>query len=220
MSSFQKPFAQQKSAIAGWHLETAGKILFKDVVKNAKPTVLIGVTGQAGAFTEEIVRDMAKNVDRPIIFPLSNPTTKSEAHPEDLLKWTDGKAIIGTGSPFGKVMKNGKLFRIDQTNNSYIFPGMGLGLVAVKAKRVTEAMFMAAARALADKSPSKMDPEANLLPLVSQIREVSFDVALAVAKKAVEEGHSDCPLDQIEQRIRNKMWTPSYLPYTRTKSKK
>ncbi len=210
---FQKPFAQKSAAVAHWKTEETGKINFKDVVKNAKPTLLIGVSGQGGAFTEEIVREMASNVDRPIIFPLSNPTSKSEAIPEDLLKWTNGKAIIGTGSPFGTVHKNGKAFRIDQTNNSYIFPGMGLGIVAVGATRVSDAMFMAAARALADASPSKDNPEANLLPLISQIREISYEVALAVAKTAVAEGHATCPLNQIEDRIRQKMWDPDYLPY-------
>ena len=215
--SFQQPFAQKTAAISNWKIDAPGKIGFKDVVRNAKPTLLIGVSGQAGAFTEEIVREMASHIDRPIIFPLSNPTSKSEATPEDLLKWTDGKAIIGTGSPFGTVVKNGKNFRIDQTNNSYIFPGMGLGLVAVQARRVTDAMFMAAARALADSSPSKTDPEANLLPFVSNIRQISYNVALAVAKTAVQEGHSDCPPDQIEHRIHQKMWTPDYLPYKKVK---
>jgi malate dehydrogenase (oxaloacetate-decarboxylating) len=215
---FQKPFAQQINAVKDWKLEVEGKINFKDVVKNAKPTLLIGVSGQGSAFTEEIVREMASHVDRPIIFPLSNPTSKSEAIPTDLLKWTDGKAIIGTGSPFGVVQKNGKSFRIDQTNNSYIFPGMGLGIVAANSKRVTDSMFMAAARALAEASPSKTDPEANLLPLLSKIREISFNVAVAVAQTAVKEGHSDCPLDQIEHRIRQKMWSPDYLPYKKIKS--
>lgn len=214
---FQEPFAQKLSAIAEWKLEEPGQISFKDVIKNAKPTLLIGVSGQGGAFTEEIIREMATHVDRPIIFPLSNPTSKSEATPEDLLKWTDGKAIIGTGSPFGTVNKNGKNFRIDQTNNSYIFPGMGLGLLAVKARRVTDGMFMAAARALADASPSKTDPEANLLPLLSKIREISFKVALAVAQTAVKEGHSDCPVEKIEHEIRKNMWTPDYLPYKKVK---
>ena len=218
LSSFQKPFAQLRQNIQNWHLESPGKIGFMDVVRNAKPTLLIGVSGQGGAFTEEIVLEMAKNVDRPIIFPLSNPTSKSEATPEDLLRWTHGKAIIGTGSPFGYVVKNGKNFRIDQTNNSYIFPGMGLGITAVQSRRVTDAMFMAAAKALAECSPSKHDPEANLLPLVSKIREVSFEVAMAVAKCAIEEGHSDCRLDQIEEKIRKKMWTPQYLPYVRGKN--
>jgi malate dehydrogenase (oxaloacetate-decarboxylating) len=212
---FQKPFAQPASILSRWKLETPGKVTLKDVVKNAKPTLLIGVSGQGGAFTEEVIREMATHVDRPIIFPLSNPTSKSEATPEDLLKWTDGKAIIGTGSPFGTVNKNGKHFRIDQTNNSYIFPGLGLGIVAVQSRRVTDAMFMAAARALADCSPSKTDSEANLLPLLSKIREISFHVALAVAKTAVKEGHSDCPENEIEQRIRQKMWTPDYLPYVK-----
>ncbi len=202
---FQRPFAQPKP---DWAHAT-----LLDVIKNVKPTLLIGVSGQGGAFTEEIVREMAKHVQFPIIFPLSNPTSKSEANPVDLLNWTNGKAIIGTGSPFGTVEKNGKPFKIDQTNNSYIFPGMGLGLIAVKSKRVTDSMFMAAAEALAETSPSKIDPQDNLLPPLSRIREISFLVAKAVATEAVTLGLSDCPKDQIEKRIRQKMWTPDYANY-------
>jgi malate dehydrogenase (oxaloacetate-decarboxylating) len=120
---------------------------------------------------------------------------------------------MGTGSPFGFIQKDGQLFRVDQTNNSYIFPGMGLGLIATKATRVTDAMFMAAAKALAECSPSALDPTANLLPPLSSIREVSYKVALAVAKEAVHAGLTDCPLEEIENRIRSNMWTPAYPTY-------
>ncbi len=210
---FQKPFVQEKEKLAGWQLELSDKINFKDVVRNVHPTLLIGVSGQGGIFTEEIVREMAAHTPRPIIFPLSNPTTKSEATPADLIEWTQGTAIIGTGSPFGIIQKEGKPFRVDQTNNSYIFPGMGLGLIAVKASRVTDAMFMAAAKALAECSPAALDPAANLLPPLNSIRDVSFKVALAVAKEAVGAGLTDCPLAEIEQRIRLNMWTPGYPTY-------
>jgi malate dehydrogenase (oxaloacetate-decarboxylating) len=202
---FQKPFAQPKPKWDGSTL--------LEVVKHAKPNLLIGVSGQGGAFTEEVIREMKKHAPHPIVFPLSNPTSKSEATPEDILAWTDNKAIIGTGSPFPEI--NGK--RIDQTNNSYIFPGLGLGLVAVQAKRCTDGMFMAAAKALAECSPSKEDPEANLLPPLSHIREVSFQVALATAKEAIREKLSDCHLKDVESRIRKKMWTPGYLPYKKVK---
>lgn len=210
---FQKPFAQAKEKVAHWNLEQPDKINLKDVVRNVHPTLLIGVSGQMGIFTEEIVREMAAHTPRPIIFPLSNPTQRSEATPSDLLHWTQGTVIMGTGSPFGTLQKDGKSFRVDQTNNCYIFPGMGLGLISVKAKRVTDAMFMKAAITLADCSPSLLDLTANLLPPISSIREVSYKVAVAVAKEAVESGLSDCPMEEIEHRIRLNMWTPAYPTY-------
>ncbi len=211
---FQIPFAQPKTLLKSWTLTTPGHALLLDVVKNVQPTILIGVSGQPKIFTEEIVREMARHVDCPIILPLSNPTSRSEASPIDLLHWTNDRAVIGTGSPFGEVVKNGKNYRIDQTNNCYIFPGMGLGLIAVKAKRVTDKMFMIAAKALADCSPAKDDPEANLLPPLDQVREVSFKVALAVAREAVKEKLADAySEEQIISLVQKKMWEPAYLPY-------
>lgn len=211
---FQIPFAQSKSNISHWTYATPNTISLYDVIANAHPTLLIGVSGQPGIFTEEIVRTMAAHVERPIIFPLSNPTTSSEATPFDLLKWTDERAIIGTGSPFSDVIKNGEKFRIDQTNNCYIFPGMGLGLMAVKASRVTDDMFMAAANVLADCSPAKTHPNANLLPPLTHIREVSVKVAVAVAKEAIAAGLADFkPTEPLENYILNMMWIPEYIPY-------
>jgi len=211
---FQKPFAQDKNKVASWNCENPYEISLSDVVKNVRPTLLIGVSGQAGAFTEEIVREMATHVERPVIFPLSNPTERSEATPADLMKWTREKAIIGTGSPFKDITKHGKPFRVDQTNNCYIFPGLGLGLIAVNAKLITETMFMTAAKALAECSPAKIDPEANLLPPLNDIREVSFKVALAVAKEAIASGLADVDsTENLENRIRGLMWKPEYLPY-------
>ncbi len=212
--SFQKPFAQERNSLITWNCSDPNNISLKDVVTHAKPTLLIGVSGQAGIFTEEIIKIMAKNVDRPVIFPLSNPTTQSEAIPSDLMAWTNERAIIGTGSPFGLITKKGILFRVDQTNNCYIFPGIGLGLIAVKAKFVTDKMFMAAAFALADCSPAKVNPEANLLPPLTEIRQVSFKVAYAVAQEAISAGLGKLPTGiTLEQHIRNKMWEPEYLPY-------
>lgn len=211
--SFQQKFVQQKNNIANWKVDST-TINLLDVVTNAKPHVLIGVSGQPNIFTEQVVREMASHVKNPIIFPLSNPTSRSEAVPEDLLKWTNGAAIIGTGSPFPNVVKNGKSFRIDQTNNAYIFPGMGLGLIAVNAKVVTDKMFMLAAKALANCSPAKNDLNANLLPSFKDIRHVSYEVAYAVAKEAVSAGNATAYTDdEIQKRIQDKMWVPSYLPY-------
>lgn len=215
---FQKPFAQAKNDIAGWKLDDSNFISLKDVVKNIHPTLLIGVSGQPGIFTEEIVREMALHVERPVIFPLSNPTPRAEATPADLMRWTNDKAIISTGSPFEDIVKNGKPFRIDQTNNCYIFPGLGLGLIAVKAKRVTEEMFIAAAKALAETSPSKNNPNANLLAPLSDIRKVSYQVAIATAKEAISSGLAGfIPSEDLEKYLSHYMWKPEYLPYRRIK---
>lgn len=214
LKPFQAKFMQAKAKIGGWQCEHNGIITLKDVVKNVHPTLLIGVSGQPGAFSEEIVREMAKNVKRPAIFPLSNPTSRCEATPNDLLLWTQGQAVIGTGSPFPDVVKNGRPFRVDQTNNAYIFPGMGLGLVAAKIPRVSDGMFMVAAQALADCSPTKNNPDANLLPPLTEIREVSFKVAMALVKQAIKEKQIPAISDeQIIHRIREKMWQADYVPY-------
>lgn len=215
---FQEEFMQKKAHLSSWKISNPTNISLLETVQNAKPTVLVGVSGQPGIFTEQVVKAMLQNVKRPVIFPLSNPTSRSEAEPADLMKWTNEKAVIGTGSPFPEVMKNGKPFRVDQTNNAYIFPGMGLGIIVVKASRVSDKMFMAAACALADCSPAKHDPSANLLPPFTDIREVSFKVAMAVAKQAIEEKLAKPISDsELEKQIRDAMWTPHYQPYKRIK---
>jgi malate dehydrogenase (oxaloacetate-decarboxylating) len=210
----QQPFVQSRFAIATWNLEHKDRVSLLDVVRNAKPTAFIGVSGQAGAFTEEVVRAMAAAVERPVIFPLSNPTSRSEAKPADLLKWTNGLALIGTGSPFAAVSWNGREVPIDQTNNSYIFPGLGLGVLSVNAQRVTDTMFMAAAKCLAELSPARLSRSGRLLPPVSELRSVSCSVAKAVALQAITDGVAD-PLDEqtVESRIRSNVWEPVYLPY-------
>ncbi len=203
--SFQKSFAQPSSLSSN---------TLQEVVEYAHPTLLIGVSGQPGAFNEAVIRKMASFVERPIIFPLSNPTSRCEAHPADLFKWTDGRAIAGTGSPFGTVQKNGAPWAVDQTNNCYIFPGIGLGLIAVKARLVSDDMFIVAAEALADCSPAKANPQANLLPPLADIRQVSQKVALAVAKQAIKEGLASIDShDDLEKIIADTMWVPEYVPY-------
>jgi len=178
--------------------------------------VLIGVSGQPGMFTEDVVRRMAGAVARPVIFPLSNPVSRSEATPADLLHWTDGRALIGTGSPFPPVDVDGTALTADQTNNAYVFPGVGLGVLAVRARRVSEGMFTAAAKALAAISPAARDPRQNLLPPVRELRSVALTVAAAVARQARAEGlceeFDDTALDQL---IARKMWDPVYRPYYR-----
>ncbi len=211
---FQEKLVKPKQLIANWKCENNNLISLKDVIKNLHPNALLGVSGQVGIFTEELVREMAKHAIKPIIMPLSNPITHSEATPNDLMLWTDNRAVIGTGSPFGNIIKNGKPFRVDQTNNVYIFPGMGLGLIAVKAKQVSDKMFMVAAKALANCSPAKHDPQANLLPPLTQVREVSYQVALAVAKEAVRSQLADFLTEEdIEKTIKSNMWIPQYVPY-------
>ncbi len=211
---FQEPFAQARAAVAGWRLEHPDRIGLLDVVANAKPTVLIGVSGQHGIFTERIVRAMAAGVARPVIFPLSNPVSRSEATPQDLETWSQGRAIIGTGSPFPPITRNGRSVTLDQTNNAYVFPGVGLGALAVGARRVSDRMFKAAAAALAGVSPARLDPTAHLLPAVADLRGVSVAVAQAVAKAARADGLCE-PLadDAIAGRIAAKMWDPVYRPY-------
>ncbi len=209
----QIPFAQPRSAVSGW----AGTGLV-DVARNAKPTVLIGVSAQPGAFTEEAVRAMAAHVERPVIFPLSNPTSRAEATPESLVAWTEGRALIGTGSPFAPVTHNGRAVPIAQSNNAYIFPGVGLGILASRARSVTDAMFTAAARALAALSPARSDPHAPLLPPVSELRRVAVAVALPVAQQAIADGVADAADDDtLRARIAAQIWEPLYRPYRRKK---
>lgn len=200
----QVPFAQPRAAVADWKLSASGPIGLLDVIVNARPTTLIGVSGQPGVFTEGIVRAMAAVAERPVIFPLSNPTSRSEARPADLLQWTDGRAIVGAGSPFPGV---------DQTNNSYVFPGVGLGVLSVHAERVTDAMFMAAAEALAELSPARLDKHARLLPPVSELRSVAVTVARAVANRAIKDGVAEeRDEERVEELIRANVWEPAYRP--------
>jgi malate dehydrogenase (oxaloacetate-decarboxylating) len=225
LESFQLPFVQPRAAIAGWKLQQPERIGLFDVISNARPSTLIGVSGQPGTFTEEIVRAMAAGVARPVIFPLSNPTSRSEATPQDLMAWTEERAVIGAGSPFPPLVRHGKPMAVDQTNNAYIFPGVGLGVLAMNARRVTDSMFMAAAKALAGTSPAAHDPEDTLLPAVSRLREVAEVVGNAVAKQAQLDGVAE-PRDgdmrdgnkddrQIAEAVRATMWQPAYQPYRR-----
>jgi malate dehydrogenase (oxaloacetate-decarboxylating) len=212
----QRPFAAPRSAIAGWRLADHQRIGLFDVVANARPTVLIGVSGQPKSFTEGVVRKMAEGCERPVIFPLSNPTERSEADPADLLEWTGGRALVGTGSPFPPVIRDGRTVPVDQTNNCYIFPGVGLGVLAARARRVTDAMFMAAAKALAAGSPARETRAPPLLPPLDKIRPVSASVALAVARQAVKDGVAEpTSAEALEERIARIVWEPAYRPYIR-----
>jgi malate dehydrogenase (oxaloacetate-decarboxylating) len=159
---------------------------------------------------------MASHVRRPVIFPLSNPTERAEATPAEIDAWTDGRAVIGTGSPFPPIKRNGRDFRVDQTNNAYVYPGIGLAAIAVKARRISDGMFLAAARALAELSPAKRDPEANLLAPLVEIRKLSFHVALAVGRRAQADGVADPISDEaLATAVHAKMWEPLYASYRR-----
>jgi len=220
ITTAQTPFAQRHESVAPWMLESPNEISLLDVMRNAKPTVLVGVSGQRGAFTETVVRTMAEHAERPVIFPLSNPTSRSEATPEHLLAWTNGRALIGTGSPFEPVAWDGKMIPINQTNNSYIFPGVGLGVLAVCARRVTDAMFMVAGKAVAAMSPTANDKNGRLLPPVAQLRDVSIAVAKAVARQAQADGVADpCDEATLSKRIKALFWEPHYQPYYRSGEK-
>jgi malate dehydrogenase (oxaloacetate-decarboxylating) len=214
----QQPFARKQSELEDWKLTTAEEIDLLDVVRNAKPIILIGVSGQPGAFTEEVVREMAKHTDHPVIFPLSNPTSRAEATPENLLKWTEGRALVGTGSPFDPVEIDGKLIPITQTNNSYIFPGLALGILAARATRVSDAMIMASAKALAALSPTQVDRNASLLPPIADSRQVAMVVAEAVGKQAMAEGIAEVTdVEALKRELHAYVWEPVYLPYERLK---
>jgi len=210
----QMALVQPRSAVAGWKLEHPDRIGLLDVVVNARPTTLIGVSGQPGVFTEEVLRRMAQSERRPVIFPLSNPTSRAEATPETLVKWTEGRAVIGTGSPFPAVSWEGRPVPVAQANNSYIFPGLGLGILAVGARRVTESMFMAAAKGLAAISPARHGPTERLLPPVDRLREVSLAVAVAAARQAQADGVAECcDGETLQTRIRGEVWEPVYRSY-------
>ncbi|HLZ21794.1 MAG TPA: NAD-dependent malic enzyme [Ktedonobacterales bacterium] len=184
----------------------------EDVVAHVHPTILIGTAAEPAAFTERIVREMARHVQRPIIFPLSNPTAKSEASPADLVAWTDGRALIATGSPYPDVTFANRVIPIGQCNNMFIFPGMGLGILASGARFVTQDMFVAAAQALSACSPARQNPTASLYPAIEDVREVSRRVAIAVAHAAQHAGvaPSYAP-DEMEKRITAAMWKPRYV---------
>ena len=211
----QLAYARPEAEVRGWR-SPAGTIALRHVVRHVKPSVLIGVSGQAGMFTEEIVREMARHVDRPIILPLSNPTSRCEALPQDLIDWTGGRAIVSTGSPFGMARRNGEIVRIDQTNNSYIFPGLALGIVASSAGRVTDAMVRAAARELARLAPTRTDKTGSLLPPLSDARRLSRSIALAVGRQAIRDGHAlVADEESLQAELDRNIWEPAYVPYER-----
>jgi malate dehydrogenase (oxaloacetate-decarboxylating) len=210
LRDFQVPYARPADEVRGWARDDNG-IGLLEVVRRVKPTILIGVSTIPGAFTEEVVREMAAHVERPIIMPLTNPTSLSEAVPEDLIAWTGGRALIATGSPFAPVRRDGVLHTIGQANNALVFPGIGLGTIVARAEHVSDGMLTAAAGAVAALTDVGVEG-ASLLPDVERLREVSYAVATAVATRAAAEGIAKGPVDRLGERVRAAMWEPVYVP--------
>jgi malate dehydrogenase (oxaloacetate-decarboxylating) len=208
MYDFQLPYAHPAGEVAGWSSGGDG-IRLADVVANVRPTMLIGTSTQAGAFTEAIVKDMADHVERPIIMPLSNPTSRAEALPEDLITWTGGRALVATGSPFAPVEHQDRSYRIAQANNALVFPGLGLGVTVARARRISDRMIAAAADAVARLSDATA-PGSPLLPPVEDLRTVSAAVAIAVAVAAQDEGLAQVTVDNPVQQVYQAMWRPEY----------
>jgi malate dehydrogenase (oxaloacetate-decarboxylating) len=212
---FQQRLARKRAELDSIAHAEADRVSFMETIKAVKPTILIGVSGQPGLFTEAVIREMAQHVDRPIIFPLSNPTSRAEAQPADILAWTEGRAIIGTGSPFTPVDYGGHTFPIAQTNNVYIFPGLGLGVLALAIPRVSDGMLMASSRALAEAAPAaEGDAVPRLLPPLSDVRSVSRHIAIKVGLAAAAEGLIPAATEaEIAARVDATIWEPAYPPY-------
>ena len=211
LSPEQSVYAQPEDRVSGWPRTSNGHIGLANVSGKIEATILIGLSTVGGAFSESIVREIARKVQRPIIFPLSNPTSKSEAKADDLIRWTDGRALVATGSPFAPVSYGGHRIPIAQCNNIFIFPAMGLGVVASGARRVTDAMMLGAARALAVNSPALKDPSGSLLPPLTDIRRVATQIALAVGIEAQKEGLAPkLAEDELRHRVTAAQWIPAY----------
>ena len=209
LSEGQRSFAQPASSVAGWGL--SGPAQLADVVHHVDVGVLLGLSTAAGAFTEPIVRELAAKAERPIIFPLSNPTSRAEAHPAELDEWTDGRALIATGSPFAPLRRDGVERPVAQCNNAYIFPAMGLAVTAAQATRVTDEMMRAAAASLGDASPALSNPDAPLLPAWNEVPDIAMRIALAVGRQAVADGVAPKRTDdELAARIDEVRWVPEY----------
>lgn len=217
MEGYKQSLAQPKTCIEDWAFEGDTPNLLETVV-NSKATCLMGLSGQPGAFGEDVVRAAAKNTARPIIFPLSNPTASSEALPEDLFTWTDGKVMVATGSPFEPVLWDGQKHAIGQGNNAFIFPGLGFGAILCRASQITEGMVLEASYALADYTAAHEPAMGAIYPPVDQLREASIAVAARVIERAVADGVAQCPEEghgRLEDYVRDKAWSADYLPFRR-----
>ena len=214
LQAFQQPLVQLQSRVSAW--PTPAPLGLQQVVEQGKITVLIGVSGQPGLFTQDIIEQLCRNTAKPIVLPLSNPTSRVEGTPSDIIHWSQGKAIVATGSPFSPVAYNDSIIEISQCNNSYIFPGIGLGVLVVAAKSISDNMLMAASQALADAAMA-YQPKNGLLPPLSEIKTVSKKIAKAVALQAIEDGLALPVAEEVlEQELVNQFWQPEYRQYRRT----
>ncbi len=205
---FQVPYARPAAEGSEVQVKRGGRGL-SEVVAHVHPTMLIGTSTRTGAFNEQIVREMARHIPRPIIFPLSNPTAKAEAVPEDLIRWTEGRALVATGSPFPPVRYEGVTYKVAQANNALVFPGLGLGTIVARARHISDGMLLASAEAVA-RLTNAQQPGAALLPQVQDLRSVSAAVAVEVARTAGEEGLAQADTDDLIQRVHEAMWQPEY----------
>ncbi len=217
LPDFQKPYARKRSEVKKWDVANQGDISLLEVVKNAKATILIGCSTVKGAFNKAIVTQMAKNIARPVIMPLSNPNSRCEADPKDLIEWTDAKAIIAAGSPFPEVHYKGKVYEVSQGNNAFIFPGLGLGAIAVKATKMSDSMIRAACHTLSAFSPLRKSLDNPVLPPIHDAVTISTAVAIAVAKEAIKEGLSSVKAREsdAEALVKKAQWKPEYVPLTK-----
>jgi malate dehydrogenase (oxaloacetate-decarboxylating) len=213
LSDAQAKYARASAEVADWHRDqTVGGIPLAEVVRRVHPTVLIGTSARGGAFTEEIVKDMAAHADRPVIMPMSNPTELAEARPADLIEWTGGRALVATGSPFPPVEYRTTRYVIGQANNALVFPGLGLGAISVRATKITDGMLSAAAHAVASLVDTSTEG-APLLPEVAALRDTSVTVAIAVAEAAVADGVAATEIRaDLPGHVRALMWQPAYRP--------
>ncbi len=209
MRDFQRPYARSAEEVKYWTVQDPEDIDLIEVVRNVQPTILIGTSARSGAFSEEVVREMAAHCERPIIMPLSNPTSRAEAVPADLIEWTEGRALVATGSPFTPVEYRGVSYEIAQANNALVFPGLGLGVIVSKASRVSDRMIAAAAEAVADMQ-GVVPRGKSLLPSVKHLRMASGVVAVKVAQSAYKEGLSEIKLEDPVQEVYEAMWQPQY----------
>lgn len=214
MTDAQKPYARSPEEIKAWTFNEKLHPSLTDTVRHVKPTILIGCSAQTGAFSQDIIETMAVTCERPIIFPLSNPDEKCEAQPADILNWTQGKALIATGTAFPAVEYQNRMVEIAQCNNALVFPGIGLGIMAVSATRLTKDMILAAAEALCQFAPSKKDSFLPLLPSLDNAQTVAKAIAVAVARCAIESGYAQTNQDKdLEQLVEDMFWEPRYLPF-------
>jgi malate dehydrogenase (oxaloacetate-decarboxylating) len=211
---YQQPYAKDPAAVADWRAAD-GTLGLQEVVDHLHPTMLVGTSGVTGAFTEKVIRSLHEHCERPIILPMSNPTVLAEQTPENLLAWTDGAALVATGSPFGPVERDGVTYRIGQANNALMFPGLGLGVIVCRAATMPPSLFIAAARALA-KLADPTDPAKGLLPDIDRLREVSATVAVDVINTATAAGIARVQVDDPIEAVHEAMWHPRYLPIAQT----